>query len=140
MIHGCSTKLVCNQNESVKTDAREEYKRLFYVAYTRAMNMLILPYFSKTEDNQFDGMIKEVLDKVIENNNDLVNVTKYQKTPFEILLKKSSEIIKSKNVNLENSCDDMNNALSLNKKLIKESNKKSTYKHSYTSLSHPKKK
>ena len=139
LIHGCSTKLVCNQNEIVKTDVREEYKRLFYVAYTRAMNMLILPYFSKTDDNQFDGMIKGVLDKVIENNNDLVNVINYQKTPFEILLKKSSEIIKSKNTSVRNSSNDMNNALSLNKELIKKSFKKSTYKHSYTSLSHPKK-
>ncbi len=139
LVHNTSPKLICNPNERMRTETREEYKRLFYVAYTRAMNLLILPYYSETQENEFDSMIKNVLDEVIDNNQDLVNVVPYNKIEYDLLLLETKKIINHKNKTITYDEEDETRALELNKRLINESYSKATFKHSYTSLSHPKK-
>ncbi len=115
----------------------EEIKRLFYVAYTRAQFLLLLPNYASWGIS----FLKKAIQSFIENYKDCYlpiynSYKKYDDLRKEvsiILLENSKEKEKSSNAKVQASKDDQNVIL---KQLVNSSNSKKIYKHSYSSLSH----
>lgn len=130
-----SKKIFLKYNDDINIALDEEFKRLFYVAYTRSKNALILPYYKEITSFKF---IKESLDNVISNHKDLIELEDINNIYYDDLLKESKEIL-SYNLDSNNKNNDLKEKKIQKNKLldlIKEKNNKSIYKHSYSSLSH----
>ncbi len=116
-------KIVYKRNPSIETEEKEEMKRLFYVAYTRAVYLLILPNYKFGFDS-----INELNKNISSNAKDYIKEIKSEHIPYDTLKKESEVILDikhtpiSQNPNIET--------------LIKALPNKCMYKHSYTSLSH----
>ena len=123
--------LVFDRNDKVVEEEIEEAKRLFYVAYTRAQHVLILPDYNKFG---FD-FLGSSLQKLIDNDKDVIRFVYDNKLTYKDLRDMSTKILASKEEQkeAENAETDQNKVL---KDLIGSSYFKSTFKHSYSSLSH----
>lgn len=123
--------LVFDRNDKVVEEETEEAKRLFYVAYTRAQHVLILPNYNKFG---FD-FLGSSLQKLIDNDKDVIRFVYDNKLTYKDLRDMSTKILASKEEQkeAENAENDQNKVL---KDLIGSSYFKSTFKHSYSSLSH----
>lgn len=123
--------LVFDRNKNVEKEEIEEAKRLFYVAYTRAQHILILPNYNKFG---FD-FLGSSLQKLIDNDKDVIRFVYDNKLTYKDLRDMSTKILASKEEQkeAENAETDQNKVL---KDLIGSSYFKSTFKHSYSSLSH----
>ena len=118
-------------NEEFKKERLEETKRLFYVAYTRAEYILMFPCVSKFITNNDKNFIIDSINQY-ENNNKFKRIDasifnyKELKEKVQNILNKPAEESKEERVKQEE----------VLKTIIKESNSKKVYKHSYSSLSH----
>lgn len=112
-----------------------EPQRLYYVAYTRAVNVMILPRYKDSDRNLISKFLNESLDNVLERHKELVYELKDNEKTYKELLSDSKEILKNnKPKNLDKtSIDEQKETI---KKLIAKEYEKVTYKHSYTSLTH----
>lgn len=115
----------------ITTENAEEKERLFYVAYTRARNLMFLPYYTPVDKIPVTNAIKEyILDS---SNNELYNKCYYDEgstIPTSELKKMVGNIIGDK----KDSTIDIETIEKL-KKLAKGMNKHFSYKHSYASMS-----
>jgi len=111
----------------------QEAKRLFYVAYTRAQYVLMLPSYDKFG---FE-FLKTTLNKYKSHNpNDYKSFSIPTKEEEKCLKDKVREILNYKN-GRKGEDKDKDNKVN-NDKLVAKKQTLLTYKHSYSSLSHPK--
>lgn len=125
--------LTIDKNKYEK-EKRDEIDRLFYVAYTRARYLLVIPYYEENKDISIIETTKQFLSEDKDN--------KYHENMFYDKSKISEENIRDKvnkiiltNTNKEEEKDDKENQLKILKDLSKNMNKHSIFKHSYASLS-----
>lgn len=117
----------------------EEIKRLYYVAYTRAQFVMILPYYKRYgKDLNFLG--ESISKFMIENPKMFRELSNHSKNIKDLI--NDVKVILSKK-SLENKLDEPLDAketqFEILDKIIKEKNGKSTFKYSYSTLTHPKK-
>ena len=118
--------------EDLERPEFDELKDLFYVAYTRAKYLLILPYYSEYKKELC--FIGKSLENLVDNHKDKVNViTLDSGYSVEDNRKKSKAILSA--CNQDESDDVMNQQYAVLKTLTNIKNKVA-YKHSYSSLSH----
>ena len=125
----------------IKDEIIEEWKRLFYVGYTRGQFIVILPNYAK--GNKFATFLKETITTYMkENPNDYINII--SKNIESVNLRNDvSKILSSANtIELLASSNEVDQEKSLQdnilKELIKLKPQKLTNKHSYSSIAHPK--
>ena len=124
------------ENALTKSEAIEEYKRLIYVAYTRAQFVMLLPYYKSFAKNL--DFIKDSMTKFFDDENAKYRILTASENGLEVLcndVKKILERSANENQILESSTAKEDQDIIL-KKIISDISKKSTYKHSYSSLSH----
>ena len=123
-------KLCFKSNNYVEFEREAEWKRLFYVAYTRAQFLLILPYYDGFGMKFLDSSIEQLM----EDYNDNIRFIEDNNLSFSMLRKESSKIL-SKTLNNKDSFakEEQDKVL---KEIINNSYLKRSYKHSYSSLSH----
>lgn len=117
--------------EEYKNEQIAEWKRLFYVAYTRAQFIMILPKYKK---NGADFLGKSV-DEFIINNQDSFRVLPNMYKSYQKLRDEVSAILKASN-NIEDDLETKENQNKALKLIINDLYTKGSYKHSYSSLSH----
>jgi len=122
--------------DEYKEDDIQEVQRLFYVCYTRAQYVLMLPRYIKY-GYKFIG---DSLKRYIDNNSE--DFRKFYESTDKHLSEKVKQILAdySKEESNSNSETDPNKQKEINKSLIDDKGNRLTYKHSYSSLSHPKNK
>ena len=112
-------------------ESNEEKERLFYVAYTRARNLMFLPYYKPKPELPVTLAIKEYIENP--NNDSLYNKCYYEEDkviPEAILKNIVSNIIGKKN---DSYID--NETIEKLKNISKGMNKHLSFKHSYASMS-----
>jgi exodeoxyribonuclease V beta subunit len=117
--------------EEYRDEQIAEWKRLFYVAYTRAQFIMILPKYKK---NGADFLGKSV-DEFIINNQDSFRVLPNMYKSYQRLRDEVSAILKASN-NIEDDLETKENQNKALKLIINDLYTKGSYKHSYSSLSH----
>ena len=141
-------KVLTFKTDDVVADEKvEELKRLFYVAYTRPEYLLILPYYEKVSSN----FIKETLESYMLNYPNQYLTLEDSGVSEKELREKVKKILnplpaeeKDKEAEEKDKEDEekdnelRNNQMEYLKKLIRKLPSKSAYKHSYSSMSHPK--
>lgn len=123
--------IIFERTEEVKNENIEEWKRLFYVAYTRPQFLLIMPYYNTYGDD----FLRDSVEKFMVNNKDSYKIIYNNELGYEELRKQTSKILSK----LGSSMDDLvlkEQQDKVLKQMIKETSNKKTYKHSYSSLSH----
>ena len=110
----------------------EEWQRLFYVAYTRAKYVLILPNYEKVGDD----FIKESIEDYI-NAPYPYRPLQDNKMEYDDLKLESSKILKSNTKTVSNSITESDQKDVL-KSIISSKKTHASYKHAYSSLSHHK--
>ena len=139
------------KSKKVTDEEFAEWKRLFYVAYTRAEFLLMLPYYKKygtdvlssnskskkTQKNSQNDLEKNFLryttEQLIKNDTDVYDfITKDKAITFKDLRVKSKEILGTKTSNKK----DKESQEIVLASIIKKCYHKKTKKHSYSSLSH----
>lgn len=153
--------LTFDRNDIVKDEEIAEWKRLFYVAYTRAEFILMLPYYkkfgtdngcslstyknekwSKVGTKAYKAQVKKYdnnflrlsLERYIDNYPNDFDYIIDDNTTYAKLRKESKKILGSREFD-EKSKDKQ---VSILKEIIKEGYQRKTTKHSYSSLSHDK--
>ena len=113
----------------IDEEAEAEFKRLVYVAYTRAENVMILPNYKKTTHNFIKSTLKEYMSEG----------GKYRELIYKnIDIKKLNKLVKDI-LNKDNFTDEgKSEQLSNLKKTLSYKYNKGSKKHSYSTLSHPK--
>ncbi|MBR2892124.1 MAG: UvrD-helicase domain-containing protein [Bacilli bacterium] len=123
--------LVFDRSNDVAEEETAEWKRLFYVAYTRPQFLLILPLYKIYGDRFLETSIKDYMN----NHKDSYKIVHSNKESYTKLRSKTSEILskynKVSNDQYEKIAQDQ-----ILKDLIKENYHKKIQKHSYSSLSH----
>lgn len=122
---------ITKDKDIYKDEEQEERDRLFYVAYTRARNIMILPYYKENKDVKVISSIKDYL-------NDSTNKQLFQKVIYDENTIPSYQYLKDQvqtilNRNVEQ--DSIDEQLILLNKLSKSMNKHCSFKHSYASMS-----
>lgn len=146
-------KLTFEKNDFVKDEETAEWKRLFYVGYTRAEFLLIMPYYlkygtdfketttAKEGTKQYQIHLKKLdknflrvsLENLMKNHPESYEcIIKDEAMTFEVMRLKTKEILGSKDFD-SNEKKEQEEVIN---KLIKNSYKKKIKKHSYSSLSH----
>ena len=123
-------KLIFSRDDTYVQEEIAEWKRLFYVAYTRSQFVMILPSYVEYGAKFLATSIKN-----FENNHkDSYRLIVGKTEKYKVLREKTSEILSNTNKKVDDeSKDDQHSVL---KQLIKDSYAKKSYKHSYSSLSH----
>ena len=130
------------KKDEVKREELAEWKRLFYVAFTRAEFVLMLPCYPKyccsigykLKDNPHPDFLSYSLHKYIKENPDDFEYIIDDNTTYAKLRKESKKILGSK----ESDEKSKDKQVSILKEIIKEGYQRKTTKHSYSSLSHDK--
>ena len=125
-----------NQEKTIKNEKLEEFKRLFYVGYTRAEFIQIFPLYnspSKEVEFAFNGM-----KNFMEESPDDYKVLKDNGKDYFILKDAVKKILEknAKKIDPIKEALDRDNQIEVLGKIKKEKLEKSTFKYSYTSLSH----
>ena len=114
-----------------QSEETEEWRRLFYVAYTRAESLLVLPYYKKWGKGlEFLNNFQNIDEKFVDSQ-DLEATTLEN---FQELKKKTSEILKEMVKGKTETSSEKDSAPI--EKLNNALPAKSIYQHSYSSLSH----
>lgn len=107
----------------------EEFKRLFYVAYTRAKYLLIAPLYKELDSLHF---IHDTLNSMIENKSEYIDIISDNTTQnLDYLVTK---ILSHENITVSNPTDNDNKEQK--QTLINSKSSQLTHKHSYSSLTH----
>ena len=130
--NGIEQKVLSFQSSNQYTEEQiEELKRLFYVAFTRAQYLLLIPEHSNLNLSFLKTSVKSFMDNHGDSYLSIYNSYK----SYETLRNKVSNILSSnKKEDKEKSNKDDQNILL--KQLVNTNNSKKIYKHSYSSLSH----
>ena len=123
--------MVFDRNDTVIQEEIGEWKRLFYVAYTRPQFILLLPNYQKFGHK----FLEQTLHDFMENHTDLYKLI-YNKHTFSKRLRDLTSAILSKSSSSKESPQSKETQDDVLKQIIKESVSKKSYKHSYSSLSH----
>ena len=123
--------LVFDRTNDVAEEETAEWKRLFYVAYTRPQFLLILPLYNSYGDKFLETSIKDYM----ENNKGSYKIIYSNKDNYTKLRNKTSEILSNYN-KTSNDQEERIVQDQILKDLIKENYNKIIQKHSYSSLSH----
>lgn len=107
----------------------EEFKRLFYVAYTRAKYLLIAPLYKELNSLKF---IHDTLNSMIVNNSNYIDII--SDSNCLNLSSNVSKILSQESNTLSNPIDVDNKEQKQN--LINSKSSQLTHKHSYSSLTH----
>lgn len=124
--------LTLNNN---KKDQQDEFDRLFYVAYTRARYLLVLPNYKKNNDIPTIEVTKQFLDYDKDNVYHEDIIYHEHKTNKEEIKQKVNKIITANTKKDEEEKGEKENQLKILRDLSKNMNKHSVFKHSYASLS-----
>ena len=119
-------------DEKIKNENIAEWKRLYYVAYTRAQFLMIMPYYQKYGQAFLSNSTSSFIDEYSSD----IRFIEDNKTSYYDLRKKSSEILSTSNNDNKDNIEEKQNQDKLLKNMIKNNHNKKTYKHSYSSLSH----
>ena len=124
------------ENDQTTLETIEEYKRLFYVGYTRAQFVMLLPLYSKFGEGL--SFIDETMKKYFVDPDASYKSLKASEFDLDSLKGYVKEILgRSANENLVIEAKDAKEKQDIVlKNIIKQINEKSTFKHSYSSLSH----
>lgn len=123
--------LVFDNREECKADETEEWKRLFYVAYTRAQFVMILPLYQDFGQPFLYETLKNLINQ---HKEDYISISDDDRK-YHQLQTQAAEILQSKKNTSAGSSKQQADVL---KRMISEETDKATYMHSYSSLSHPK--
>lgn len=121
--------------EKYRKEEKLEWRRLFYVAFTRAKNLLIIPRYEKWEKDKDYGFLRDSVNRLMEGIEN-----QYCMGKDDGLVEKSKQKSddspdnKAESYN-QSDCDKQQSAM---KEVYSGSKLMSTFKHSYSSLSHPK--
>ncbi len=130
-IHHENGKAILKFESNVNKDGIEEIKRLFYVAYTRAKYLLIVPLYSELSDLSF---INNTIKNLIDNNSQYIKTINSKNDLCKDLEDKVKTILSSGNNSDSDNLDNTSNK----QQLIETKSSQLTHMHSYSSLSHAK--
>ena len=119
----------------IKNELAEEFKRIYYVAYTRAKYILMIPNY---QDEQYgDGLefLKDATQNFIKNNPSLYTYVTPQNKTYAELKEETQAVLGKKEGATPKEISDQKDAI---KELIKKEKQLISVKRSYSSLSHPK--
>lgn len=139
-------KLAFFKHDNYEIEQINEFKRIYYVAYTRSEYLLIAPRYAKIGlgfINIFAAMetfLNSCINKTftVDNTNiPYYDIRDFKNRPLSQIKKDVSLILSDKKQSqIDN--DASKKQIDMLKDLIKIKNKSLTYKHSYSSLAHPK--
>lgn len=118
------------KNDYCDLEIEEELKRIYYVAYTRAQYLNIIPNSGSTR-----RFLNNVISEFVKNYENELNII-HPKTSNYIKLRQKAQAILEKNKKETNNTRSQIEQLAINKSLISTQFTKSTFKRSYSSLSH----
>ncbi|MGN1399790.1 MAG: UvrD-helicase domain-containing protein [Erysipelotrichaceae bacterium] len=124
-------------SDQVNLEQYQELKRLFYVAYTRAKYLLVLPYYEKfiKVSKKFDDFLTNSICKFVRNERELYRLITDKSTDYQTLRKQVSEILISEPKQTCNLSFDKQEGIL--KQLIGQIKSNRVQMYSYSSLSHP---
>ena len=133
--NGNGQVITYKEDERSAKEGASEWKRLFYVAFTRPRYLLILPNYNTVREKHYN-FLYPIMKSFMENNEDsyeLIDYKKFRYNPnlLSIEVKKVLNDESSKEVDFSREEQD-----EVIKELIKDKKNKLIYKHSYSSLSH----
>lgn len=123
--------------EKINIEISSEWKRLFYVALTRASYLMILPHYNKIIKEPYN-FLYPILSEFMEKNKDYYEEIKVRdvisdkKASYDQEKEIVKEILKAEEIDSGNK----ENQDIILKELIRNKKNKLSYKHSYSSLSH----
>lgn len=123
--------LIFEKREECQIDETEEWKRLFYVAYTRAQFVMILPLYEKFGQPFLYETLKNLINQHKEDYLSLADDDR----KYDQLQKETSLILQAKEKPQD---DSPTQQIATLKQMVSDGPNKKTYIHSYSSLSHPK--
>ena len=127
-----------NNSKDIYKEVFEEYKRIYYVAYTRAKYVLILPNYQGNYSDDGFTFLRTAMEKYMSNYpDDFDYVYKSKKKLYE-LQDETKEILNSENKNDRSTTQEIEDQKQALVKLSGEVKGIQSYKRSYSSLSHPK--
>ena len=128
-----------------KEETISEFKRLFYVAYTRPEFLLIAPRYGRLNDklSEISSLMENFINDyegVMIDDDDMeipyFELKEFNNTRYKTLKKITQEILKRNNQTVDEEQDLLNQKQVL-LDLIYDKKEKVSYKHSYSSLAHP---
>lgn len=126
-----SGKIDTTLEKKIKDNSDAEAKRLIYVAYTRSIYLMLIPYF-KTHCNTF---LDTAIDKLVDEHPEMVDFKSFDLDEYKNVKAKVSDILA--HLSIENNDGSTKEEQNIKiHKLINSSGSKKSYKHSYSSLSH----
>lgn len=135
-INGKRVKEICiSGNKDIKEILEDEdikeTERLFYVAYTRAQYILMLPFYKKVRHEFIKNTIELYKNSF---QSDYRNIKK-QGYELRVMKEEASKIVR-RNILEQEDKEEFNNQEKILKDLIKNKKELNVYKHSYSSLTH----
>ncbi len=136
--HDKSKRKLSFESKESDTDDQLEFKRLIYVAYTRAEYLMLIPFYSSANNNKFGTILTKDTEKYINHTKDYVKLycdeIKYKE--YNSLKTQVNEILK-----VNNSSAKTNNKTKVEQeKVLSElrstSFNKRSHKYSYSDLAH----
>lgn len=121
--------------DNYKDELSNEYDRLFYVAYTRAKYLVVIPYYKDNKDVAVIKATKQFID--LDKDKDFHEEIIFDERKINIteIKEKVKSIVQNKTSNKENIQKEKEDQLLSLKALSKEMNRHFLYKHSYASMS-----
>lgn len=139
-------KLSFDKHENFESEQIKEFNRIYYVAYTRSEYLLIAPNYTNVGKGfgQIFGAMYSFFDACMNksfkvDNTDVCYIESkdFLQRPLSSIKSDVAVILNDQNKAL-NDENDRKTQADLLKQLIKTKNKSLSYKHSYSSLAHPK--
>ena len=124
-----------SKTSECKEEEIDEWRRLYYVAFTRARYLLMIPNYRDFSKNKEYNFLKHVLEKFMEDKKDYYELINYSEFLYnrELLKEEVKKILKSNDDEDDFSKENQDEVL---KGLIRDKKNKLSFKHSYSSLSH----
>lgn len=120
--------------KAINDEVLEEFKRIYYVAYTRAKYVLMIPNYDDDNAEGFD-FLKDATNNFIKNNPSLYTFVTHENRPLKVLRQETQSVLKQNTPATQEEIDDQKDVL---KDFIKKEKQLLSIKRSYSSLSHPK--
>ena len=115
----------------------EEYKRIYYVAYTRAKYLLMLPNYGADFSIDLDFLDISITN-FMNNHEDLYQIVSLADTPAKTIKGQTRKLLEYHDRNKKKDTHTQVEQGNKIQELISKESKLKAYKHSYSSLSHPK--
>ena len=120
-------------NKKYINETKQEFDRLFYVAYTRSRYLLVLPYYKENTDVSVINSTKQFIEN--DENKKFYEEIVYERIDYKEIKENVKEIIKRITATIEETEKEKINQLGVLKNISKNMNKHSLFKHSYASMS-----